>query len=97
MRGPAIALAEAAEALGARLLPQTEQRVALIPSRVPQVGQIFVVLGVFSGVIIPLTKYRGGPRFDWDYTIGKEMVIGNQKSQYRAFNPCLQSQSDMLF
>jgi hypothetical protein len=36
--------------------------VALIPSRVPQVGQIFVVLGVVvSGLIVALWNDRGGP------------------------------------
>jgi hypothetical protein len=36
-------LAEDAVTAGVSVLPQTEQRLALIPSRVPQVGQIFVV------------------------------------------------------
>jgi hypothetical protein len=45
MRGPETALVVETATLGARLLPHTEQRVALIPRRVPQVGQIFVVFG----------------------------------------------------
>src|SRR5512147_1378089 len=74
IRGPETAFAEETATLGARLLPQTEQRVALMPRRVPQVGQIFVVFGWLSGLIVPLTKYRGDPRSGGDYT-----TTGNRK------------------
>jgi oxygen-independent coproporphyrinogen III oxidase len=63
MRGPWIGLLATAVELEVSVLPQTEQRAALMFSRVPHVGHILVVLGEVSGLIVSLKKYRGDPRF----------------------------------